>query len=411
MARGSATSGSTAWYATFDFPPSHPDDDVRVWLATVMMPTHEVWVATEPDGRVVAFLALSDDMIDQLYVTPDRIGTGIGSRLIATAKARRPDGLDLYCFQANTRARTFYEHHGFVAAVYRRRVQQLGGPAGHPLRVATGSVSPAAPSLVVRSRDDTPIAVFSSGEGPPLVLVHGATADHTAFRVVGPMLGAIVHGPRDRPARSRGVGRRGRPVFDRARVRGRRGGRRDAGGRVRRAGRRVRALVRRALRARRGAADRRDPASHLVRGSADAARVELSPARHRGPTPGAAGGRRQRRRARHVPERGRRDERGRPCRLPGRPDLAGSRRRGGHDPARARGRGGAGRLARPAGRASRQPVLQLLGGESLPVFRDATVALDARLADGRIVVIDGARHAAHHTHPDQVVQAVEAFLA
>ena len=57
-------------------------------------------------------------MIDQLYVTPDRIGTGIGSRLIATAKARRPDGLDLYCFQANTRARTFYEHHGFIATVF-----------------------------------------------------------------------------------------------------------------------------------------------------------------------------------------------------------------------------------------------------------------------------------------------------
>jgi GNAT superfamily N-acetyltransferase len=57
-------------------------------------------------------------MIDQLYVTPDRIGTGIGSRLIATAKARRPDGLDLYCFQANAGARTFYEHHGFMAAVF-----------------------------------------------------------------------------------------------------------------------------------------------------------------------------------------------------------------------------------------------------------------------------------------------------
>ena len=43
-----------AWYATFDFPPSHPDDEVRVWLATEMMATREVWVATEPDGRVVA---------------------------------------------------------------------------------------------------------------------------------------------------------------------------------------------------------------------------------------------------------------------------------------------------------------------------------------------------------------------
>ena len=54
----------------------------------------------------------------------------------------------------------------------------------------------------------------------------------------------------------------------------------------------------------------------------------------------------------------------------------------------------------------RQPVLQLLGGESLPVFARATAALDARLADGRVTVIAGARHAAHHTHPDAFVAAV-----
>ena len=46
----------------------------------------------------------------------------------------------------------------------------------------------ASPSLVVPSPDGTPIAVFTSGVGPPLVLVHGATADHTTFRVVGPLL-------------------------------------------------------------------------------------------------------------------------------------------------------------------------------------------------------------------------------
>jgi len=61
--------------------------------------------------------------------------------------------------------------------------------------------------------------------------------------------------------------------------------------------------------------------------------------------------------------------------------------------------------------AVRRPVLQLLGSASRPVFRDATDALDARLADGRIVEIAGARHAAHHTHPDDVVAAVRAFLA
>ena len=58
----------------------------------------------------------------------------------------------------------------------------------------------------------------------------------------------------------------------------------------------------------------------------------------------------------------------------------------------------------------RQPVLQILGSASLPVFREATVGLDSRLADGRIVEIDGAKHAAHHTHPEAVVAAVRAFL-
>jgi pimeloyl-ACP methyl ester carboxylesterase len=38
------------------------------------------------------------------------------------------------------------------------------------------------------SLDGTPIAWFRSGDGPPVVLVHGATADHTAWRTAGPLL-------------------------------------------------------------------------------------------------------------------------------------------------------------------------------------------------------------------------------
>ena len=48
--------------------------------------------------------------------------------------------------------------------------------------------SPRGPDRTVQSPDGTPIALFSSGAGPPLVLVHGAAADHTTFRVLGPML-------------------------------------------------------------------------------------------------------------------------------------------------------------------------------------------------------------------------------
>jgi pimeloyl-ACP methyl ester carboxylesterase len=60
--------------------------------------------------------------------------------------------------------------------------------------------------------------------------------------------------------------------------------------------------------------------------------------------------------------------------------------------------------------AVRQPVLQVLGGASSEPFAAATRALDARLRDGRVVTIAGARHAAHHTHPDEFVAAIEAFL-
>lgn len=40
----------------------------------------------------------------------------------------------------------------------------------------------------VTSRDGTQIAYWTSGEGPPLVVVHGTTADHTRWRPLLPYL-------------------------------------------------------------------------------------------------------------------------------------------------------------------------------------------------------------------------------
>jgi pimeloyl-ACP methyl ester carboxylesterase len=59
----------------------------------------------------------------------------------------------------------------------------------------------------------------------------------------------------------------------------------------------------------------------------------------------------------------------------------------------------------------RQPVLQVLGGDSRAAFGDAIRALDDRLERGSVVVIPGARHGAHHTHAPEFVAAVEAFLS
>lgn len=50
------------------------------------------------------------------------------------------------------------------------------------------STSQAATLNTTASQDGTEIAFWSSGEGPPLVLVHGMTADHTTFAALVPHL-------------------------------------------------------------------------------------------------------------------------------------------------------------------------------------------------------------------------------
>ena len=102
-----------SFHATYEFPLAHTDDEVRGWIRDRLIPEHEVWVATD-EGRVVALLALAPGWVEQLYVAPERLGQGIGGRLLALAKARQPDALQLWTFQVNGRARRFYEHHGFV---------------------------------------------------------------------------------------------------------------------------------------------------------------------------------------------------------------------------------------------------------------------------------------------------------
>jgi GNAT superfamily N-acetyltransferase len=110
----------SSWRATFDFEPAYPDEDVRRWVREELLVEAEDWVATDPsDGdSVIALLGLSDTMVEQLYVRPDRIGRGVGRALLELAKRRRPDGLDLYCFAANDRARRFYERNGFEVVAF-----------------------------------------------------------------------------------------------------------------------------------------------------------------------------------------------------------------------------------------------------------------------------------------------------
>src|SRR5262245_4856832 len=94
-------------------PVLHTPEEDRRWVETVVLPNQTVWVA-ERDGQLVGVVALHDGWVEQLYILPGYQGMGIGSELLAQVMAVCPEGLNLWAFQRNTRARAFYERRGFV---------------------------------------------------------------------------------------------------------------------------------------------------------------------------------------------------------------------------------------------------------------------------------------------------------
>jgi pimeloyl-ACP methyl ester carboxylesterase len=260
------------------------------------------------------------------------------------------------------------------------------------------------------SRDGTPIAVFSSGDGPPLVLVHGATADHTTWRTAGPRLEASF---RVHAIDRRGRGASGdspdyaieREYEDLAAVADAVAAEADGpadvlghsyGGRCALGASLLTASIGRLVvyegapsprndaRGYRPSGVERRIAEQIAAGDNDAALETFMREIVRMPPADLAAFRADpiwplRAAAVHTTLR----------ELEGEASPAASLEA----------------LASVDG-----PVLQVLGGASAPPFREATEALDARLRNGRIQVIDGARHAAHHTHVDEFVGAVMAFL-
>jgi pimeloyl-ACP methyl ester carboxylesterase len=269
------------------------------------------------------------------------------------------------------------------------------------------------PDRRVIAPDGVPIAVFRSGTGQPIILVHGATADHTTWRTSGPLLAAR-HTLHAIDRRGRGASGDGGPrepyaierefddlaaVVDAVAA--------DGGSPVDVVGHSYGGRI--AL----GAALRTARIRRLV--SYEGA----PPAAERGYQDVDAGTVRQ---VEKLVAAGDRDEAlatfmREIVGMPG-PELAAFRA----DPIWPRRAAAIDTTIRelraetsPAGSlaalgAVRQPVLQILGGESTEPFAAATRALDARLSNGRVVTIAGARHAAHHTHPAEFVAAIEAFL-
>lgn len=90
----------------------HTEEEYHCLYRDHVMLDGPVWGAVE--GTMLrGHIALLPGWIDHLYVDPEHNGKGIGSALVSIAQ-REQSSLRLYTFQANVRARSFYERHGFI---------------------------------------------------------------------------------------------------------------------------------------------------------------------------------------------------------------------------------------------------------------------------------------------------------
>lgn len=93
-------------------PVLHSDEETRDWVASIVLPNQDVWVA-EVDSEIAGYVSLDGAELNDLYVRPGFQGRGIGTLLLEKAKGLSPGELSLWAFQRNAGARRFYERHGF----------------------------------------------------------------------------------------------------------------------------------------------------------------------------------------------------------------------------------------------------------------------------------------------------------
>ena len=95
----------------------HPLEEQIEYLRSKVLPVNRARIAKEGES-IVGFLASNPESIAQLYVRVQHMGQGIGTRLLRLAQSESSGSLWLFTFARNSRARRFYEHHGFVAVAH-----------------------------------------------------------------------------------------------------------------------------------------------------------------------------------------------------------------------------------------------------------------------------------------------------
>lgn len=89
-----------------------PAEDADFYAAQIASSRGAAWV--DDLGEVAGFVLWRDDLVEHLYVHPDRWRRGIGTQLLGAALAESGDReVRLWTFQANALALGFYLAHGF----------------------------------------------------------------------------------------------------------------------------------------------------------------------------------------------------------------------------------------------------------------------------------------------------------
>lgn len=96
----------------------HTDDQTRAWFATCVCDRPAAWWVARRDGQVIGYMLIDGEDVDHLYVRPDSQGQGVGTALLRKAFSLSPRRVSLVTAQRNTRARAFYEKHGFRATAF-----------------------------------------------------------------------------------------------------------------------------------------------------------------------------------------------------------------------------------------------------------------------------------------------------
>lgn len=104
------------WRESFEFGVDvvdpNPIERQREGFVSKVAPNNAVRMALL-DDELIGFIAATKDSISQLYVRKGNHRRGVGTQLLAWAKAQSGGRLWLFTFARNAVARAFYEKHGF----------------------------------------------------------------------------------------------------------------------------------------------------------------------------------------------------------------------------------------------------------------------------------------------------------